>query len=195
VAREARFEQLYNATYRKTLAYVLRRTQNATDAHDVVADTYLVAWRRLDELMQVREPQAWLYGVAYRTLGNLRRTGRRQDKLLSRAPLADANQNDLDPARSVEVRDQLERVTLAIAQLPERDQEILRLIAYEGLDRAAIGIVLGINARLVGTLVYRARRRLEATLAAGPTRQKQSSGHTYDGRGNEKETSLIEDPE
>ena len=62
------FETLYKQTYRKTLAYVLRRTVNAVDAHDVVAEIYLVAWRRLDVLRQVKEPQAWLYAVAYKAL-------------------------------------------------------------------------------------------------------------------------------
>jgi len=75
---EADFEAIYRETYRKTLAYALRRTRAAQDAHDVVAETYIVAWRRLDQLLNAREPQAWLYAVAYRVLTNQRRSHRRR---------------------------------------------------------------------------------------------------------------------
>jgi RNA polymerase sigma-70 factor (ECF subfamily) len=45
---EPRFRQLYEQHYRAILAYSLRRCRNDADAHDVVAETFLVAWRRLD---------------------------------------------------------------------------------------------------------------------------------------------------
>jgi RNA polymerase sigma factor (sigma-70 family) len=180
LSRKAGFEQIYNATYRKTLTYVLRRTLNTADAQDVVAETYLVAWRRLDQLLGADEPQAWLYAVAYRTLGNLRRTNQRQENVAAKASLVHADGSDADPAHSVEAQDQLGRVTLAMAQLSERDQEVLRLAAYEELDRAAIGVVLGVRAVLVGTLLYRARRRLEEALARVPMRPNEQAGHKHD---------------
>lgn len=174
---EARFERIFEETYRKTLAYALRRTSNVADAHDVVSETYLVAWRRREELLEVREPQAWLYAVAFKTLSNQRRANKRQEDLAIRAAQAHASGADLDPASSAEARVELESVILAIAHLSERDQEILRLAAFEGLDHHTIGVVLGVRAPRVRSLLYRARGRLDKALAGLPERQRTPSGH------------------
>ena len=45
---EARFDALYDAHFRDLLAFALRRVERPDDAADVVAETFLVAWRRLD---------------------------------------------------------------------------------------------------------------------------------------------------
>src|SRR5580704_7606199 len=62
--RQRRFEVVYAAHRGPVLGYVLRRTGNPDDAADVIAETFLTAWRRLEEIP--RDPQArlWLYGVA-----------------------------------------------------------------------------------------------------------------------------------
>lgn len=177
---EARFVDVYNRTYRNTRAYALRRTQRAVDADDVVAETYLVAWRRLDDLLAAREPQAWLYGVAHRVLANQRRTRNRRSALSERAraqpPL---EQDSADPASVIVHRDEYERMLAAMGQLSERDQEILRLAAYEELDHHSIGAAIGVRGPLVRTLLYRARRRLNAALVDTGTRQPPAGGHIH----------------
>lgn len=62
---EARFEDLYRSHAPRVMAYVLRRTEPA-QADDVVADVFLVAWRRLDRVPA--EPLPWLLGVARKQL-------------------------------------------------------------------------------------------------------------------------------
>ena len=57
-ARRLRFEELYNAHHVSLLAYALRRTANTDDAADVLAETFLTAWRRLDELPGGDQAQA-----------------------------------------------------------------------------------------------------------------------------------------
>lgn len=162
---ESWFRQIYKSTFDKTLAYALRRTRTNADAYDVVADVYLVAWRRLDEFRRADDAQAWLYGVAYKTLGNHRRSGSRRDALEDKAKSQRSSPNPaLNPSRVVTGRDQFERVIDALGRLPERDQEALRLAAFEGLDHRAIGHVLDIRTPLVRTVLYRARRRLEREL-------------------------------
>jgi hypothetical protein len=48
------------------LGYALRRTTSPDDAADILAETFLTAWRRLDELPSGEEAGLWLYGVARR---------------------------------------------------------------------------------------------------------------------------------
>lgn len=155
------FEKLYSATYRKVLAYARRRTPNPMDADDLVASTFLVAWRRLEEVIAADSPLAWLYGVAYRTLANQRRTAARAARLGERARLElPASQPDLAPSLA-EASEALDRVLSALSSLSQRDQEILRLSAFEGLTNPEIALVLGIRPALVRSRLFRARRRLQ----------------------------------
>jgi len=71
---EARFERLYAEHGRAVLAYAVRRASDAQDAADVVAETFLVAWRRLEEMPSAEATRPWLYGVARHVLANQQRS-------------------------------------------------------------------------------------------------------------------------
>lgn len=179
------FERIFQATYRATLAYAQRRTREVQDAQDVVAETYLVAWRRVDELRKTREPQAWLYGVAYRMLANQRRGMRRRQRLADRAAGEPPEQETNDPLRSAVSRDELEQVEEAMGVLSPRDQEILSLAAWEGLTHREIAVALGIRRPLVRSVLHRARQRLNAALEETRSRHSTGSGHNVDVRDRE----------
>jgi len=136
-ARRERFEALYAEHHARVLSYVLRRTERSDDAADVVAQTFLVAWRRLDDV-PVEEARLWLYGVARRVLSNHRRGERR------RAQLADQLRRDL-AGRHPGSADEGEFAQLAAAfrSLSDGDREVLALEAWEHLDAGEIAAVLG----------------------------------------------------
>ncbi|MER7505194.1 sigma factor-like helix-turn-helix DNA-binding protein [Nonomuraea pusilla] len=58
--RLARFEAVYQETYGRVTAYAARRCASPQDTADVVAETFTVAWRRVDELadLYARSPEA-----------------------------------------------------------------------------------------------------------------------------------------
>jgi DNA-directed RNA polymerase specialized sigma24 family protein len=85
--RQERFECLYRANYGRVLAYTLRRSAPEV-AHDVVAETFLVAWRRLDRISA--EPLPLLLGVARKTLATHRRSEQRRISLLRQLEAHDA---------------------------------------------------------------------------------------------------------
>ena len=159
--------------YRAILAYALRRTLQAEDAQDVVADTFLVAWRRRDEIVY-EAALPWLYGVARRVLANHARGRRRRDHLaaeLGRLPA---------PARELEAqvrnRDETRAVLAALARLRPLDQEVLRLAAWEELSANEIAAALGTSPNAVAIRVHRARERLRNELL----KEAASSGHEAD---------------
>src|SRR6202035_3680251 len=75
--RQRRFEAVYAAHHGPILGYVLRRTSNPDDAADVIAETFLTAWRRLEDMPSDPQARLWLYGVARRVLANHHRGQRR----------------------------------------------------------------------------------------------------------------------
>lgn len=160
--REARFRDLYGAHFETVLAYARRRSDQGPDAADVVAETFLVAWRRMDQLPGGAADRLWLFGVARRVLANHRRSDRRRtdlgERLRDRLDRAD---HQTDPAGPV--GDRLV-VTEALRQLGDLDREVLTLHVWEGLEPREIGVVLGVSSDTARTRLSRARRRLRALL-------------------------------
>src|SRR5262249_25660963 len=101
----SRFEALYAAHGRAILGSALRRVSRPADAADVVAEPFLVAWRRLDDVPPGAEARPWLSGVARRTLANHRRGERRRQRLGQRLGAA---VGDLVPGAGTEPGDALE---------------------------------------------------------------------------------------
>src|SRR5436190_8892939 len=78
--REVRFNRLYEDHFEAIRRYVWRREPALAD--DVVAETFLVAWRRLDDVPLDARP--WLIGVARNTRLNIHRATRRQHAVVNR---------------------------------------------------------------------------------------------------------------
>jgi RNA polymerase sigma-70 factor (ECF subfamily) len=155
-ARRTRFEAIAPALIEPLRRYLARRTDAAT-ADDVLSETLLVCWRRLDDLPDDHLP--WAYGVARNCLANAERTGRRQERLIARiAVLGDAD----DVTDGPDVPD--DRVTQALRRLRAGDAELLRLWAWEELGPAEIAVTLGLTANAVSIRLHRARRKLRAEL-------------------------------
>ena len=79
--RHRRFTELYDRYSGHILAYAARRTAGNADAADVLAETFLVAWRRLDDVPTDEAARPWLYGVARRVLANHHRGVTRRSRL------------------------------------------------------------------------------------------------------------------
>src|SRR5574342_1417972 len=145
-AVRARFESLYAAHYDLIVEYALRRTSTREDAYDVVAETFLTAWRRLDQAPEGAAVRLWLYGIARRVAANHVRGVRRRQRLQARLFSGTVNSHstgltDRSPEGSgVDVRD---AIAAAFAQLDPDDQEILLLVGVEGLSPSEAAIVLG----------------------------------------------------
>ena len=142
------------------LAYAVRRAADAQDAADVVADTFLVAWRRLDDVPPAGAARLWLYGVARHVLANQQRSERRRERLAERLrhELPGALEGVPPPAS------QTGAVRAALAGLGLEDQEILRLCGWEELTPGEIATVLGISQVAARSRLHSARRRMRGAL-------------------------------
>jgi RNA polymerase sigma factor (sigma-70 family) len=157
----ARFIALYQRQYDAVLRYALRRTDPET-ARDVAAETFLVAWRRLDVVPADHADAApWLYGVARRVLANAERARRRTENLTARLQRERPNAGAADAAAVVA---ETALLTAALATLTETDQEALRLVGWEELDLSGAALAMGCSRGTMAVRLHRARRRLERAL-------------------------------
>jgi RNA polymerase sigma-70 factor, ECF subfamily len=154
-ARE-RFEALAAEVVEPVRRFLARRT-DADTADDVLAETLLVCWRRLDQVPEPALP--WVYGVARNCLANAQRGQRRQLRLAARITAVDP------PA---EVRPESDppdpRVAAALAAMRPEEAELLRLWAWEQLGPGEIAEVLGVTANAASIRLHRARGRFAEEL-------------------------------
>jgi len=166
---EERFDELYRQHYEVIERYVRRRIDEAA-VSDAVAEVFTVAWRRIDEV-PAGEARLWLFTVGRNVVANhvrgLGRAHRLAEKVAAQEiPVA------LDHADEV-----AERLTVAAAfdELGEIDQEVLRLVVWEGLTLRQAAGVLGCGVTGVAMRLRRARRRLRQALREGPTNEPVSA--------------------
>ena len=160
IDREDAFRALYGAVYPDLLRFVQRRT-GSERAEDVVAEAFLVVWRRFDDVPQHEgHTRAWIFGIARNVLLNAQRGERRRDALGVRlATLAEAPHGDV--AEST-----VNRVALAAAwrRLSDAHQEALALAVFEDLTAPQAAAVLGISPVAFRLRLTRARRSLRLHL-------------------------------
>ena len=144
---EDRFDRLYRDHAEAVRAYARRRAPSI--AEDVAAETFLVCWRKLDDVP--RQALPWLYAVARNVLANERR---RQERL--------------EPAERIDVAEPAlpsdPVLAAAFARLSDDDREILCLVAWEGLGFGDVSAALGCSRVACRVRFHRARRRLAELL-------------------------------
>jgi RNA polymerase sigma-70 factor (ECF subfamily) len=150
-----RFTMLYREHHARVRDFAYRRV-GADLAEDIVADTFLVTWRRINDVPDAAIP--WLYRVALYEIANLRR---RQAKALAlQAALLGGNPGAGVTPSSDDATDLVRAVAHAFDSLTPREQEILRLAAWEQLSAAEGAAVLGCSVSAYRMRLHRARANL-----------------------------------
>lgn len=160
--RRSRFESIYDAYRMPVLAYCMRRMP-AEDAGDACSETFLVAWRRLDDVPDDPETLPFLYGIAAKVLANQNRSARRHTRLKAKLNGLGVTQSD-DPSALVLKNSQHQEVLDALERLKPRDREIIMLYTWEDLPREAISRMLGMSKAAVDQRIHRAYKKLARIL-------------------------------
>ncbi|GAA0945303.1 RNA polymerase sigma factor [Kribbella koreensis] len=170
--REARFTALYEAAYADLIRFARRRA-HPTHADDIVAEAFLVAWRRLDDVPDgTLDARAWLFGIVRHTMLNARRGAERQQALAVRL----AETTVAPPGGDADlVAAQLDLKT-AWNQLSAVHQEALALSVLEDLAAPQAAVVLGISPVAFRLRLSRARRALRLQLGHLPRTAPAAAG-------------------
>jgi RNA polymerase sigma-70 factor (ECF subfamily) len=150
---------MYAAHYDAVARYVARRTDSPDDAVDVLGETFLTAWRRLDDVPQGDEARLWLYAVARRVLANHHRGANRRKLLVTKL------RGEFAEAACAQRPSDADAVQAAFRRLSDDDRELLSLTGWEGLSPAEIARVLGCKPGAARARLHRARKRFARALA------------------------------
>lgn len=154
-----RFETLFVTNRLDILKYLVRRCVDTDEAADALAETFIVAWRRIDVVPDGLEGRLWLFGVARNVLFKLYKKRQLSTAINERLAtelrsVVTTSRNDWDGGA----------VDTALSQLSKSDREIVELSAWEELAPGEIAIVLGISPNAARVRLHRARHRLAEIL-------------------------------
>ena len=145
--------------------YVVRRLgQDAAD--DIVAETFLLAFRQRDSYDQARsDARPWLYGIATNLIGHHRRAEIRLYRALARTgadPVTESFTDRIDDRVSASTASR--RLAAALARLSAELRDTLLLVAWGDLTYEETATALGVPVGTVRSRISRARSALRRSL-------------------------------
>jgi RNA polymerase sigma-70 factor (ECF subfamily) len=168
--RPERFAAIYDRYFAEIYRYVAGRL-GPDVADDLAAETFTDAFRKRAQFQPSRGAlRPWLYGIATNLVARHRRVEARRLNALARADRrASADTDDLadlaDRAAARVSAQQLRKpLAQALAQLPDRDRDVLLLVSLADLSYDEVAAALGIPAGTVGSRLNRARRKVRIAL-------------------------------
>ncbi|HEY1920463.1 MAG TPA: RNA polymerase sigma factor [Streptosporangiaceae bacterium] len=157
--RRERFSAIYDRYHLSVLRYAWRRA-GPDQAEDIAHETFAVAWRRLEAIPPSGE-LPWLYKVAGNLIRNSGRRDGRDAAIIARLSVSpEPDHADAVSARQLAIQ--------ALRSLSPGQLELLRLVAWEGLDAGGAAAVLGCGRPAVYLRLHRLRKRLESLLELNP---------------------------
>jgi RNA polymerase sigma-70 factor (ECF subfamily) len=167
-----RHVRLWDEHAQRIYRYCYRRTADRELAEDLTSVVFLEAWRQRGKAGDAADAELpWLYGIAANVVRNQWRKQRRYRAALARLPRprdeADLAQDAVDHLADEE---QMRRVVAKLRSLPQIEQDVLTLCAWEDLTPKEAALALGIPESTVRTRLHRARKRLRLS--------DEANGHT-----------------
>ncbi|TDP95140.1 RNA polymerase sigma factor [Labedaea rhizosphaerae] len=147
--------------------YLARRT-GAERADDLVAETFVIAFRRRADFDTThRSARPWLYGIATRLLSQHWRDTERRDRLHARSlpelPAESPDERAVNAAAAAYLRGPVGR---ALRGLCAGDLDVLLLVAWEQLTYDEVAAALDLPVGTVRSRLHRARKQVRDALAA-----------------------------
>lgn len=155
------FADRYRDYLPRVLNFIRLRVPDDPVAQDLTAATFEQAFRKIDQL---RNPEAfggWLFRIARNEVGQYYRRRRPQSSLEGLLDLPSPGES---PHEAAARQEELAGVLSAIAELPEREQEIIALRFVAGLSNREIAHAMGLSNSNVGVILFRAIRKVRDRL-------------------------------
>ncbi len=159
LAGKINWDDVYQAELPRVYNFFRYRVGDGPLAEDLTAQTFEKAWRNRDRYRRdLAAFSTWLFTIARRVATDYFRRPRPETSLETISHFADDDTvEDL-----VQQRADFARLTTLLAQLADRDRELVALKYGAGLTNRAIARLSGLSESNVGTILHRVTQQLRA---------------------------------
>lgn len=165
--------QAFARLYDRHAAVVLSlcRTRCANEAEDALQETFLRAYRMLDQLNGPEQLRPWLYAIARRVCSERRRARMRRSHHEERAMIVQPSllTTDRTAPDPIDRADQLDRLSSAIESLPDDERLAIHIFYLDGDPVTAAASALGLSRSGFYKLLARARQKLAYQMRKVPS--------------------------
>ena len=167
-------DELYHRFRRQVAANLYRVLGDRTDLDDLVQEVFVIAFRGLDRFRGDARLSTWLYRICVNVALGRIRTRRRRPTAIGMTDLDTAQidpsmtERPETPERTLQRRQDQERVYRALDTLPPKKRIVLYLHEIEGLDLKEIAYLVDSNPVTVRTRLFYARREFYKVIAGEP---------------------------
>ena len=157
-------QTLYRRHHVRIYRFILRLTNDASSAEDLVSEVFIGAWRQAGSFRSKSQVSTWLLAIARNKA--LSALGRRRDEQLN----DDAADQIADPAcdadTMIEDRERSAIIRKCLSQLSSDHREVIDLVYYHEKTVEEVAQIIHVPASTVKTRMFYARKRMEKLLTA-----------------------------
>jgi RNA polymerase sigma-70 factor (ECF subfamily) len=146
----------------KMYRFALRFLRDEEEAKDIVQEAMIRVWKKREEMHTYHNMEAWCMTIV-RNL-SLDRIKSKQYNSESLDQTYDLSDRTISPDRSTEIDDTMENIHHFIANLPQKQRQIIQLRDIEGFSYQEIGKILNLDANNVKVNLFRARKSVKENL-------------------------------
>lgn len=172
-----KFQAMMGETRRRAYSMAIQLTRNATDAEDLVQETYVKAWRGFESYAPDRSFLNWLLRIMQRAYLDSRRRENPVRKAESLNALITPHDRDsqefqvaddrITPDEELLREEYKEQLAKALDQLPDVYSSALRMCDLEGLSYSEIADHQNTTIGTVRSRIHRGRRLLKEAIVRG----------------------------
>ncbi len=155
------FEGIVAQYHREILNYVYRLVGNNYEAEDLTQEAFIKAFQKFESLKELAKVRSWLYSIARNVTIDFFRRNKNQNIRLDDMILENYARATATDYRNEILKKEISReMTATLANLPEQDRTIIKLLYYEGFSYTEIGTLLHLNQNTLKSRLHRTRKAL-----------------------------------
>jgi RNA polymerase sigma factor (sigma-70 family) len=147
----------------KLFRFAFRLLDNEEEAKDVVQEVFIKVWNRRERMNEVENWEAWCMRMT-KNLSLDRIRSRQRRAVDSIDDHFDVSTAALSPQESTELNESMQRITLFINSLPEKQRQVIHLRDVEGYSYNEICEILELDMNQVKVNLFRARSSVREKL-------------------------------
>lgn len=157
------FQNMVFPVKNKLYRFAFRMLGNTEEAKDIVQEVLIKVWTGRDQLGQVQNMEAWCMRITKNlSLDRLRQQQRRPTDSLEMG--MNLTHHSLNPAETTELSESMKRIGELMAELPEKQRQVMHLRDIEGYSYNEICEILEIDMSQVKVSLFRARNAVREKL-------------------------------
>lgn len=170
-----RFAELVSRHQRRAIRIAFHYLRDAADADEAVQDAFIKAYSHLSTFREELPFEVWFTRILINgCLDRIKARTRRERWIVSMPEGSGGADRDFaertagggpSPEDQLLAKERRERLSSALARLPERQRAVFMLSHYEGCTSREVSAITGLNESTVRVHLFRAIRKLRGLLA------------------------------